>query len=83
MGQFCAPGITAEELDAQSVFQQFNLMADGGTGDAQFSCSHAKAAQAGGGFKGCQGPQGRQVTSGQGDSPSNLNIIVVRDNLLA
>ena len=52
LGEFGFSGIAAEELDVEPIFQQFDLMADGRAGYAQFTCRHAEGTEAGGGFKG-------------------------------
>ena len=54
LGEFGAPGIAAEELDAQALFQGLDLMAHGRAGDAQFAGRQPEAAEPGGGFKGGQ-----------------------------
>ena len=50
--EFGFPGIAAEELDVEPIFQQFDLMANGRAGYTQFTCRHAEGTEAGGGFKG-------------------------------
>ena len=51
LGEFGAPGIPAEELDAQSLFQCFHLVAYGGAGNAEFTGCKPETAEPGGGFK--------------------------------
>ena len=51
LGEFGFSGVAAEEQNIEAVFQQFDLVADGRAGDAQFASCHAKGTKAGGGFK--------------------------------
>ena len=68
-GQFCAAGVTAEQRKAHAIFQEFDLMADGGARDAKFGSGGAEGTQPCGGFKGCEGAEGWQVAFGQVGSP--------------
>ena len=55
LGEFGAPGIPAEKLDAEALFQGFDLVAYSGTGNAQFSGCKPETAKPGGGFKSLEG----------------------------
>jgi hypothetical protein len=69
LGEFGAPGIPAEKLDAEALFQGFYLVAYGGAGYAQFTGREPETAEPGSGFKSGQSAQWGQVTSGQITSP--------------
>ena len=51
LGELGFSGVAAEEQNIKAVFQQFDLVANGRAGYAQFTSGHAKRTKAGGGFK--------------------------------
>ena len=69
LGQFGAPGIAREELDAELLFQRLDLMADGGAGDAELAGRQPEAAEPRGGFEGGQSAKRGKIATGQVSSP--------------
>ena len=68
-GQLSAAGVAAEQRQAHAVFEEFDLMADGGSGDAKFSGGSAEGAEAGCRFEGGEGAEWWEVAFGQVGSP--------------
>ena len=55
LGEFGAPGVALEELEAEMLFQTLDLMADGRSGDAELIRRQPEGAEPGGGFESGQG----------------------------
>ena len=73
-GQFGAAGVAAKKREAHAVFEKFDLMADGGAGDAEFSGGSAERAEAGCGFEGGEGAERGEIAFGQVGSPWGLDM---------
>ena len=73
-GQFGAAGVAAKKREAHAVFEKFDLMADGGAGDAEFSGGSAERAEAGCGFVGGEGAERGEIAFGQVGSPWGLDM---------